>query len=614
MKSQYEVERMKYSDLEGSVVVPTYQRRLVWSEQQKQSFIENISKGYPFGSILLYRYEGDKKLSLIDGLQRYSTLKEYKKNPAKYFKGFGPYIDRILNNIEKGREIALSIDQKDTLGIQIESFLRKCLEEANPDPFFLRDVIREGLNLYPVQDHYQEDLTRLQMDLLTDASSYLDLDDLVIPCVMYTGDESHLPDVFANLNQGGTKLSKYQVLAAHWTKHDFTIPETECGKKILEKVIDRYSRLEEKRELVIEGFDPDDMAQTRKINLSEYCFALGELITEVVPVFWQSATKNENDKSEDTCNVVGYLTTAIALGIDNRAIAKLPIHKELFQSESFVEQLTENIIKEYCVIQSEFEKWLRKPGVKHEYESGAVTDMQVLSFFAALWHKHYRINFANRKLEVIEHYKNNGYDATRKNLVAYCISDIVSKSWQGSGDTRLANYYVDSTDTQHSYAAPLSHESLNSRLLAWYDDVSQRGSVNIEKISKMLLCVYSAPDLTKYSADEYDIEHVISKQKLKEGNLYISERIPGGTLGNLMYLSSKTNRGKKQFNLYILQQNHEGVRFDDGYLDMLSYPPKETIFQAEEQLSHGNASGVKSLIELRTKEMFARIANSVCKQ
>ena len=59
MKSQYEVERMKYSDLEGSVVVPTYQRRLVWSEKQKESFIENISKGYPFGSILLYRYEGD---------------------------------------------------------------------------------------------------------------------------------------------------------------------------------------------------------------------------------------------------------------------------------------------------------------------------------------------------------------------------------------------------------------------------------------------------------------------------------------------------------------------------------------------------------------------------
>ena len=60
MKSQYEVERKKYSDLEGSIVIPSYQRRLVWSEAQKESFIDNISKGYPFGSILLYRYEGEK--------------------------------------------------------------------------------------------------------------------------------------------------------------------------------------------------------------------------------------------------------------------------------------------------------------------------------------------------------------------------------------------------------------------------------------------------------------------------------------------------------------------------------------------------------------------------
>ena len=145
MKSQYEVERMKYSDLEGSVVVPTYQRRLVWSEKQKESFIENISKGYPFGSILLYRYEGDKKLSLIDGLQRYSTLKEYKRNPARYFKGFEPYIERIFDSIEKGMGITLSVDQRNKLGLDIETLLRKCLEEDDPDPFFLRDIMTTGI-------------------------------------------------------------------------------------------------------------------------------------------------------------------------------------------------------------------------------------------------------------------------------------------------------------------------------------------------------------------------------------------------------------------------------------------------------------------------------------
>ena len=159
----------------------------------------------------------------------------------------------------------------------------------------------------------------------------------------------------------------------------------------------------------------------------------------------------------------------------------------------------------------------------------------------------------------------------------------------------------------------MSSEILNNRLLAWYEDASQRGSVNIEKISRMLLCIYSAPDSTKYSADKYDIEHVISKQKLKKDNVYISERIPGGMLGNLMYLGSKTNRGKKQFNLYILQENNEGMKFDNRYLRMQSYPTREAIFKAEEQLSHGSADSAKSLMSERAKDMIAQISESVCR-
>ena len=612
MKSKYDVERMKYSDLEGSVVVPTYQRRLVWSEKQKESFIDNISKGYPFGSILLYRYEGDKKLSLIDGLQRYSTLKEYKNNPAKYFAGFGPSINRIFENIEDGMDLTLSVNQRDDLIPKIESLLRKCLEEDNSDPFLLRDLIKKEISLYPTSHQYEDDLTRIQQDLLKDASNYLDLDDLVIPCVVFTGNEDQLPDVFANLNQGGTKLSKYQVLAAHWTKHDFKLSDSETGKKVLQKVIDRYERLVEKRDLVIEDFDPDEMAQSRRINLSEYCFALGELIVENVPVFWQSSSNAENDKSEDTFNVVGYLTTAIALGVDNRTINKLPDKKHLFQSEAFVDQLTDHILKEYSVIESEFEKWLRKPGVKVEYESGAIADMQALSFFAALWHKHYYIDGIEGELRSIEHYKDNGYDAARKNLIAYCVSDVASRTWQGSGDTRLANYYVETADTRYTYAVPMSEETLSNRLLAWYDEVSQRSSIIPEKVSKMLLCVFAAPDITKYSADEYDIEHVVSKKKLRANDIYKSQQIPGGALGNLMYLNPKTNRGKKEFNLYSLQENHEGVLFDEEYLKMIDYPPKKTIFNAEERLSCGEADAVKKMIDGRAKDMIACISKAVC--
>lgn len=41
--------------------------------------------GYPFGSFLLYR-ENPEKFLLVDGLQRYSTLIEFSKNPLSFVK------------------------------------------------------------------------------------------------------------------------------------------------------------------------------------------------------------------------------------------------------------------------------------------------------------------------------------------------------------------------------------------------------------------------------------------------------------------------------------------------------------------------------------------------
>ena len=86
--NKYKVETLTFDDLNNNVVLPDFQRRLVWSESQKKSFIETLKNGYPFGSILIYKYKKDglldEKYSLIDGLQRITTIDEYKKTPHKY--------------------------------------------------------------------------------------------------------------------------------------------------------------------------------------------------------------------------------------------------------------------------------------------------------------------------------------------------------------------------------------------------------------------------------------------------------------------------------------------------------------------------------------------------
>ncbi|MGI6474652.1 MAG: DUF262 domain-containing protein [Thermoactinomyces vulgaris] len=61
-----------------TIELPKFQRNLVWKEKNKIEFIESLKKGYPFGTLLLYKQEDkDDIFSLIDGLQRSSTIKDY---------------------------------------------------------------------------------------------------------------------------------------------------------------------------------------------------------------------------------------------------------------------------------------------------------------------------------------------------------------------------------------------------------------------------------------------------------------------------------------------------------------------------------------------------------
>ena len=610
MKSQYDIERMKYSDLAGSIQLPPYQRRLVWSAEQKKNFIDNISKGYPFGSILLYRYEGKKQLSLIDGLQRYSTLREYEEQPENYFTNYSPYIDKIFNQIEKGNNIVLSLDQHRDIEAELTKIIRNVLSDPQRTPRALRDTIRSEIPLYPTHhDGYLDYLLDLQEELVNDARRFLDLDNLTIPCIVFTGPEEQLPDVFANLNQGGTKLSKYQVLAAQWSQYEIALPESHLGNILLERVIDRYQNLLEERDLEIDGFDPQEMRENRRINLSEYCFALGELVAAKAEVFWGKLSTQDLSKREDTVNVLGYLSTAIALNVDNRSIAKLPNKRFLFQDPAFVDSLTEKVLHEYGMIQAAFEPWLRTPGKgeSKKYESAAITDMQALSFFAELWHKHYILDEDAQIITVIENFKSKGYEQSRRNLVAYCISDIIGHMWQGAGDSRLASFYIPENATRNSYYVGIERDALNERLLAWYEEATAKPSINVDKVSRLLLCVFSSTDANKYTSDRYDVEHIIAKDKFRH-----TAGIPGGVLGNLMYLTPRTNRGKKSRNLFFLN-DHEGAAYADEYLEMIRYPSRTEIDTAEEKLSQGSTEEATSLIINRGKEMLSFIANAVTK-
>ena len=69
------------------IVIPLFQRGKRWTKETKDMFIDSLTKGYPIGSLLFYKTQVDNVdvFTLIDGLQRGSSIKEYLSNPTKFF-------------------------------------------------------------------------------------------------------------------------------------------------------------------------------------------------------------------------------------------------------------------------------------------------------------------------------------------------------------------------------------------------------------------------------------------------------------------------------------------------------------------------------------------------
>lgn len=75
----------------GRFPLPSWQRQLVWTKEQKRSFIESVFLGYDLGSVMINSYEdvGDgltRPMSdiLIDGQQRVSALLGFINNEFDY--------------------------------------------------------------------------------------------------------------------------------------------------------------------------------------------------------------------------------------------------------------------------------------------------------------------------------------------------------------------------------------------------------------------------------------------------------------------------------------------------------------------------------------------------
>lgn len=316
------------------IIVPSFQRGIVWNKKKQELLIESIKKGYPIGTLLLYEENsgvalGKRCYKLIDGLQRTNALKQYSKSPTSFFsKADVP--DATVDNLS--REMAKTSEQgRDSIKRVITNWVkgvRDFTETAGWDASGITSALIQNVLNIPSEspDYYAEFGRLLNNDHVKNAiNEFLqkvretsDIKKVKVPIIIFSGDASHLPAVFELLNTKGTVLSRYEVFAAQWSEKD---KQKIKNKKIREFIWKKYDRLDEES-FTSEAYEQATDEKSRRVQeytLFEYLFGFGEYLADKYKLLFK---ESNDDRARPSSAGFNLFTACIGLRINE--MSQLP--------------------------------------------------------------------------------------------------------------------------------------------------------------------------------------------------------------------------------------------------------------------------------------------------
>lgn len=558
-------------DLER-IKLPRFQRKLVWTQKKKEDFIDTLRQGLPFGAVLIYPEDqtNESMLQILDGQQRLSTILEYKKCPLRFWKPL---------NREKYQS---SLDR---------------INDMLPDDLKLSEKTFDELYPWVDSDDYDDwvdDIdqkqtrkeVRQEVKTLRNAIDiFVDLENLKIPAIKFTGDRDLIATVFSNLNQGGTPLSKYEIFNAAWVNTTINLPpagESPLQDEILDNVKRHYNDMIKNAEFELEGFSEDELTQNRIITLSELGIALG--------MFVQDNLKALIPQGENTVAEIGFGLLGIAMNVDNRSLSKLNTYTEDIDNKL---QIILERVQRICVnLQDIFGKLLKriKSNKNDEYMLGLSTTFKTLSYFAALW-------------ELAP--GSEDYCSSLKNIKAYYLLDALNKSWSSHGDQRLLDYYPE--NKKRSYLEPVNRNRLIEAFDHWLADATP--GIQFNKETKAITTIHA--NLTYLSTsvpygDGYELEHIVPKKIINKYDDPASRSFFGSIIGNCMYLPRLDNNKKKEKTLYDAGASNYEQLIKDSL-----YPSESDLQEAINALSHKDFETANQVVKTRSRKIAIAIADSI---
>lgn len=549
------IEINNFFDLCKKVRLPKYQRNIVWKREQRISLIDTIRKGYPFGTILLYKNK--ERYEIIDGLQRYFTITDFIKNRKNYYK------DDFLKNIIDRLEMDFFIRNKRAItGDEKQQFIDEIWEtfQCCQNSYKYADSLKSRLEKQLIV--FSDDLYGLCKYVFSEFDNDLNVKTIELPILIYEGKADDLPEIFEKINTTGTKLTRFDTFSAMWNKYTYEITDVE----ILKEVEKRYESIIENSGLEIEGYEPGSITSSKRINLYEYCWAFSKIIEN-------RFNKLINAKSEGT---IGFylLAACIKKSTINMEI-RLPGFFGWYDNPEYPEFINKAFgkIKE-CIIKCiEIVEEILNQNFKYGNINGFnYNEYQFVTIVATLFNLQYSLtskDLGDGNFDLIIKDIRSKNTSKLQDFIKYMpkiyLYEQIKNVWTGNFSTRI-NDVLTKPMENNPYLNKITKEQMAQAIKDWQrkEDEKEK-SLKVSSRTKLFLSYIFTKKVVLRGAEDFIIAPIIPTKRLKE--VLIS-----GNFSNLGNISIYP-----KFREYKDKMYYEYNKLPDKYYEQMLYPNEEEI-------------------------------------
>lgn len=528
------------------IQLPRFQRTLVWDEDQRRKLVDSLYRGYPIGAVLAYQTE-DKRgtrtvLQIVDGLQRTTTISDYLKQPLFYAPVDRVFSIEIMAKIANAAGLSWNSDSERDIARALEFWMREVKIAKHSAVFSANSLISSlAKSLNVLEELFHSILNDINDELGEVSDRVKDIESIAIPVVLYSGDAGNIPTIFERVNNQGTQLSKYEVLASSWVDSQTRV----SNEKIRSKVTDRYQLLIS-RGYEIDGLEAGAEIAVDQFNLYEYLFGFGRYLAEKFPLLFGDPGKAD----ESTPIAFVLVTTAMGLRLSKMSDLASHLRERSGNKPIDLSALEDAIVESAKAINGSLSPYLSLK--LHKKDSGSVlahSQNQILSLVSE-----YLVN----KFDSSTWKSKNSSIANQivSNAASHYLLDMVVKRWGGSGDSRLFEMtWNEQMDPAIYYAQPVSRQTLVSALITWHEDSltkAQKERPSVPAVAQAVLLFLYSKLVSHYDnkATIFELEHIYPVAVIGQriGELK-DDGWPISALGNLMLLPKDLNRIKGKHTL-----------------------------------------------------------------